>query len=229
VSGHTHSVDLTRPFLDFGIPFASTTGISRSSAGSSRPASSRVPHRPGSRSDGERRRARARYDLVIFPGHGVRHRARARPSSRASQTSRQSRLPRREQHVLHVRVESPADDEGPLWRDRAARSDARRRPYSLEHGAVQAPFVFTGAAQAPWLFAGPDWRTARRSPLRIEIDGRGRRVTPGTIVPGPDPEPAGRAFSRDDLLRDGPPGAKVFAAGPSIPATATTRLSRRSR
>jgi N,N-dimethylformamidase beta subunit-like protein len=219
VSSAIHSVDLRRPYLDFGVPFRfrdwDLTFISWLNK-----TGKQVEYL--SDDDLERFRsgdalARA-YDLVVFPGHAeyvTRH---------AYDVVRRYRdlggnlmFLAANNFFWSVRRDGQRLAKGKQWR-------ALGRPEAglvgvqyagSNHGGTQAGFVVTGAATAPWAFAGTGLRDGDVfGHYGIEIDERTADSPPGTQllarIPNVFPK-AGR--SAEMTYYETPAGAKVFAAG----------------
>jgi hypothetical protein len=218
VSGRQRSVDLTRPFLDFGIPFrfhdwdlTFLTWLQQTGK--------QVDFLSDQDLDavaGGDALARA-YDLIVFPGHeeyvtehelAVITRFRDLGGNLAFLAANDM--------FWHVRVDGSLMTKVGLWRA-AGRPEAAlvgARYVGSNHGAVQKPFVVTGALKAPWLFAGTglaDGSTFGR--YGIEIDAEARSSPPGTIVLARIPDLLGPGKSADMTYYETAAGAKVFAAG----------------
>jgi hypothetical protein len=227
VSGATRSVDLTRPFLDFGLPlhfndwdltfltwlqqsgkqvdFLSDQDINAIANGDE------LAHA---------------YDLVIFPGHeeyvtehelDVITRYRDLGGNLAFLAANNM--------FWDVKIEPPLMTKVGLWRDRGRPEAALTGGdyVGSNHGAVQLPYTVTGASEAPWLFAGTglaDGSTFGR--YGIEIDASGPHSPPGTIVLARIPDLLGPGKSAEMTYYETPAGAKVFNAGAiNFAATAT--------
>jgi hypothetical protein len=218
VSGRQRSVDLTRPFLDFGIPFrfhdwdlTFLTWLQQTGK--------QVDYLSDQDLDGVASGdalAHA-YDLVVFPGHeeyvtehelAVITRFRDLGGNLAFLAANDM--------FWHVRVDGPLMTKVGLWRD-AGRPEAAlvgARYVGSNHGAVQKPFVVTGALKAPWFFAGTglaDGATFGR--YGIEIDAEARSSPSGTIVLARIPDLLGAGKSAEMTYYETAGGAKVFAAG----------------
>jgi hypothetical protein len=216
--GRRNSVDLERPFLDFGVPFRfhdwdlefiawlNRTGkhvdfLSDDDLGSVA-------------SGAELAR---RYDLVVFPGHEeyvTRHEydviRRFRDAGGNLAFLAANNLYRRVDRIgtrLVLRK---------LWR-RLGRPEAAVvgvQYVGSNHGEKQAGFVVTGAAAAPWAFAGTglgDGDVFGR--YGIEIDARTGSSPPGTQLLAEIPGLLGAGRSAEMTYYETPAGAKVFAAG----------------
>ena len=227
VSGRTHAVDLTRPFLDFGIPFRfhdwdltfltwlQQTGrqvdyLSDSDIGDVASGDELARH----------------YDLIVIPGHeeyvtehelDVITRFRDLGGNLAFLATNNM--------FWHVRIEGPRMTKVGLWRD-AGRPEASlvgAQYVGSNHGGVQAPFVVTGADRAPWLFAGTGLENGSTfGRYGIEIDAAGPASPPGTVVLARIPNLLGAGKSAEMTYYETAAGAKVFDAGAiNFAATAT--------
>jgi hypothetical protein len=227
VSGATRSVDLTRPFLDFGLPlhfndwdltfltwlqqagkqvdFLSDQDINALANGDE------LAHA---------------YDLVIFPGHeeyvtehelDVITRYRDLGGNLAFLAANNM--------FWDVRIDPPLMTKAGLWRDRGRPEAALTGGdyVGSNHGAVQLPYTVTGATEAPWLFAGTGLTDGSTfGHYGIEIDASGPSSPPGTIVLARIPDLLGPGKSAEMTYYETPAGAKVFNAGAiNFAATAT--------
>ena len=227
VSGATHAIDLTRPFLDFGLPlrfndwdltfltwlqqtgkqvdFLSDQDVNALASGDE------LAHN---------------YDLVVFPGHeeyvtshelDVITRYRNLGGNLAFLAANNL--------FWEVRVDPPLMTKVAQWRDEGRPEAALTGGAYVgsNHGAVQLPYTVTGATQAPWLFAGTgltDGSSFGR--FGIEIDASGPASPPGTIVLARIPDLLGPGKSAEMTYYETPAGAKVFNAGAiNFAATAT--------
>lgn len=227
VSGATRSVDLTRPFLDFGLPlhfndwdltfltWLQQTGKQVDFLGD---------QDINALANGDEL-AHA-YDLVVFPGHqeyvtehelDVITRYRDLGGNLAFLAANNM--------FWDVRIDPPLMTKVGLWRDRGRPEAALTGGdyVGSNHGAVQLPYTVTGATEAPWLFAGTglvDGSTFGR--YGIEIDASGPHSPPGTIVLARIPDLLGPGKSAEMTYYETPAGAKVFNAGAiNFAATAT--------
>ena len=212
VSGRTHSVDLTRPFLDFGIPFRFNdwdltflTWLQQSSKQVDFLSDQDIDATTGDEL------AKA-YDLIVFPGHeeyvtdnelAVVTRFRDLGGNLAFLAANNM--------FWRVRVE------GPLM-TKIAQHDATSlvgaQYIGSNHGAVQKPYVVTGADRAPWLFAGTGLVNGSTfGQYGIEIDATGPSSPPGTIVLAQIPNLLGAGKTAEMTYYETPAGAKVFDAG----------------
>jgi hypothetical protein len=217
VSG-TRSIDLTRPFLDFGLPFrfhdwdlTFLTWLQQTGNQADFLSDEDVDAIPSGDELAKH------YDLVVFPGHeeyvteheyDVVTRYRNLGGNLAFLAANNM--------FWHVRVEPPLMTKVQQWRA-AGRPEAALvgvQYIGSNHGAVQKPFVVSGASQAPWLFANTglqDGSTFGR--YGIEIDARSPASPPGTIVLARIPDLLGPGKTAEMTYYETPAGAKVFAAG----------------
>ena len=218
VTGRHGSVDLERPFLDFGVPFrfrdwdlefiAWLNRTGRSADFLSDDDLDRVA------SGDELAR---RYDLVVFPGHEeyvTRHEydviQRYRDVGGNLAFLAANNLYRRVDLVGHELVRRAP------WRDlgRPESSVVGVQYVGSNNGARQAGYTVTGASQAPWAFAGTglaDGDVFGR--YGIEIDARTAASPRGTQVLARIPNLLGGGRTAEMTYYETPAGAKVFAAG----------------
>jgi hypothetical protein len=218
VSARTRTVDLTRPYLDFGVPFRfgdwDLTFIGWLAA-----TAKNVEFLTDADLESTSGDALAQaYDLVVFPGHEEYATAHAYDAveryrdlggnliflSANNFFWRVSRSPRAMTRVAR-------------WRD-VGRPEAALvgvQYAGSNHGAVQEPYTVTGAAAAPWAFAGTGAADggAFGSAYGIEIDARAQSSPPGTQVLATIPDLVGPGKTAEMTYYETPRGAKVFAAG----------------
>jgi hypothetical protein len=227
VSGRNRSVDLTRPFLDFGLPFrfhdwdlTFLTWLQQTHKQVDFLSDEDVDAIP---SGDELAR---HYDLVVFPGHeeyvtqhenDVITRFRDLGGNLAFLAANNM--------FWEVRIAPPLMTKVRLFRN-GGRPEAALvgvEYVGSNHGAVQAPFTVTGAGEAPWLFAGTGLQNgATFGSYGIEIDASGPASPPGTIVLARISNLLGPGKSAEMTYYETPAGAKVFAAGAiNFAATAT--------
>jgi hypothetical protein len=227
ISGHTHAVDLTRPFLDFGIPFRfhdwDLTFLTWLQQRGKQVEYLADQDLEALASGDELAR---RYDLVIFPGHEeyvTEHELDV--VTRFRDLGGNLMFLAANNMFWHVRVEPPLMTKVALWRDQGRPEAALvgAQYAGSNRGAVQAPFVVTGAAQAPWLFAGTGLANGSTfGRYGIEIDAVGPASPPGTVVLARIPDILGPGRSAEMTYYETGAGAKVFAAGAiNFAATAT--------
>jgi hypothetical protein len=228
VSGRTHSVDLTRPFLDFGIPFRfndwDLTFLTWLQL-----AGKQVDFLSDQDVDATTGDALARdYDLIVFPGHEEYVTARELAAvTRYRDLGGNLAFLAANNMFWHVRVDGPLMTKVAQWRSEGRPEAALvgAAYVGSNHGAVQAPYVVTGAAEAPWLFAGTglqDGSTFGR--YGIEIDAANATSPKGTIVLAKIPNVLGPGKTAEMTYYETPAGAKVFDAGAiNFAASATTQ------
>ena len=166
VSGRTHTVDLTRPFLDFGIPFRfndwDLTFLTWLQL-----AGKQVDFLSDQDVDASSGDELARdYDLIVFPGHEeyvTEHELDA--ITRFRDLGGNLAFLAANNMFWHVRHQRAADAKVEAWREQGRPEAALTGAQYVgsNHGAVQKPYIVTGAALAPWLFAGTGLRTDRPS------------------------------------------------------------------
>ena len=218
VSGATRSVDLTRPFLDFGLPFrfhdwdlTFLTWLQQTG----KQVDFLSDQDLDALANGDQL-AHA-YDLIVFPGHeeyvtehelDVVTRYRNLGGNLAFLAANNM--------FWHVRVDPPLMTKVGLWRDegRPEGSLTGAQYVGSNHGAVQLPYTVVGATDAPWLFAGTGLQNGSTfGRYGIEIDARGPASPPGTIVLARIPNLLGPGKSAEMTYYETPAGAKVFDAG----------------
>ena len=221
-------VDLTRPFLDFGLPFRfhdwdltfltwlQQTGkqvdfLSDEDVGAVPSGDELAKH----------------YDLVVFPGHEEYVTAHELDVvTRFRNLGGNLAFLAANNMFWEVRVEPPFMTKVRLWRD-AGRPEAALvgvQYAGSNHGAVQAPFVVTGATTAPWFFANTGLENGSTfGRYGIEIDARSDASPAGTTVLARIPNLLGPGKTAEMTYYETPAGAKVFAAGAiNFAASATT-------
>lgn len=216
VSGKTRTIDLTRPFLDFGIPFR-FNDWDLSFLTWLQLAGKQVDFLSDQDVDATTGDELARaYDLIVFPGHEeyVTDRLRA-AVTRYRDLGGNLAFLAANNFFWQVRVNGAAMSKVQLWRNRAKpEASVVGVQYTASNGGVvQRPFVVTGATRAPWLFAGTglvDGSTFGR--YGIEIDARAPSSPPGTVVLARIPNLIGKKTAEMTYYETGA-GAKVFAAG----------------
>jgi hypothetical protein len=218
VTAKHNSVDLERPFLDFGVPFRFRDWDLEFIAWLNRTGRS-----VDFLTDDDLDRVASgdelarRYDLVVFPGH-------------------EEYVTQREYDVIQRYRDAGGNlaflAANNLYRrvDRVGQTLVRRAPWrnlgrpessvvgvqyvGSNNGARQAAYTVTGASQEPWAFEGTglsDGATFGR--YGIEIDARTSASPPGTQVLARIPNLLGGNRSAEMTYYETPAGAKVFAAG----------------
>ena len=177
-SDRFHSVDLGRPYLDFGVPFrfkdwdlalrrvAEPDGQAR-----------RLPLRRRPRGGRLGRRAAPRVRPRRLPrARGVRHDPRVRRRRALPRPRREPALPRRQQLLLAASGATASASCASSSGARLGRDEARLvgvRYVGSDQGQRQAPYTVVGAAAAPWLFDGTGLRDGDTfGRYGIEIDAR---------------------------------------------------------
>lgn len=218
VSGNTRSVDLTRPFLDFGLPYRFSdwdltflTWLQQTGKQADFLSDQDID---ALASGDELARA---YDFVIFPGHEeyvTQHELDV--ITRYRDLGGNIAFLSANNMFWKVRVESPLMTKIGKWRD-LGRPEAALTGAAYvgsNHGAVQKPFVVTGAAQEPWLFAGTGLQNGSTfGRYGIEIDAVGPASPRGTVVLARIPDLLGPGKSAEMTYYETAAGAKVFDAG----------------
>jgi hypothetical protein len=218
VTGRQRSVDLARPFLDFGVPFRFRDWDLEFIAWLNR-AGRTVDFVSDDDLDalasGEE--LARRYDLVVFPGHEeyvTRHAydviERYRDLGGNLAFLAANNLYRRVDRVGGRLVR------GALWRQlgRPEAGIVGVQYVGSDHGQRQAGYTVTGAAAAPWAFDGTglaDGDVFGR--YGIEIDARTSASPSGIQVLAHIPDLMGADRSAEMTYYETPGGAKVFAAG----------------
>jgi hypothetical protein len=227
VSGRTHAVDLTRGFLDFGIPFrfddwdlTFLTWLQQSGK--------QVDFLSDHDLDGiTGDQLAADYDLVVFPGHEEYVTENELDAvTRFRNLGGNLAFLAANNMFWHVRINGSLMSKVGKWRDEGRPEEALvgAQYVGSNHGTVQQPYVVTGATLAPWLFANTglqDGSTFGR--YGIEIDAVGPGSPKQTIVLAKIPNLLGPGKTADMTYYETPAGAKVFDAGAiNFAASATT-------
>jgi hypothetical protein len=218
VTARQRTVDLERPFLDFGVPFRfhdwdlefiawlNKTGkhvdfLSDDDLASVANGAALAQ----------------RYDLLVFPGHEeyvTRHEYDLIRSYRDAGGN----IAFLAANNLYREVTRRGDTlvRGSLWRrlGRPESSVVGVQYVGSNHGAKQGGFVVTGASDAPWAFDGTGLANGAVFGLYgIEIDARTPATPPGTIVLARIPDLLGPGKTAEMTYYETAAGAKVFAAG----------------
>ncbi|HET7759067.1 MAG TPA: N,N-dimethylformamidase beta subunit family domain-containing protein [Gaiellaceae bacterium] len=217
VGGATPAVDLSRPFLDFGVPFRfrdwDLSFISWLS---------RTGKQVDFLSDDDLERVktgdelRRAYRLVVFPGHEEyvsahvydvvrRYRDLGGDLMFLSANNFFWKITRSGHTIRRVA----------MWR-KLGRPEAAlvgTQWSASNYGTGQAPYVVAGAASTPWAFAGTGLRNGSSfGRYGIEIDSRAPSSPPGTRVLARVPNAIGKHDAEMTYYESGS-GARVFAAG----------------
>ena len=218
VTGRHRSVDLRRPFLDFGVPFRFRDWDLEFVAWLNRTGRT-VDFLSDDDLDGvpSGDELARRYDLVVFPGH------------EEYVTPHEYDVIERYRNVGGNLAFLAANN---LYRrvDRIGQTLERRAPWrklgrpesavvgvqyvGSDHGQRQAAYTVTGAVAAPWAFADTglgDGDVFGR--YGIEIDARTAASPYGIQVLAHIPNLLGTGRSAEMTYYETPEGAKVFAAG----------------
>ena len=218
VTGKHRSVDLRRPFLDFGVPFRFHDWDLEFIAWLNRTGRAvdflSDDDLDAVASGDELAR---RYDLVVFPGHEeyvTRHAydviERYRNDGGNLAFLAANNLYRRVDRVGQKLVRRG------LWRKlgRPESGIVGVQYVGSDHGQRQAGYTVTGAVSVPWAFAGTglaDGGVFGR--YGIEIDARTAASPRGIQVLAHIPDLLGPGRSAEMTYYETPSGAKVFAAG----------------
>jgi hypothetical protein len=217
VGGHS-SVDLERPFLDFGVPFRFHDWDLDFIAWLNR-----TGKHVDFLSDDDLDAVSSgdalvrRYDLIVFPGHEEyvtrheydvirRYRDLGGNLAFLAANNLYRQVTRRGSTLVR----------GRLWRalGRPEASVVGVQYLGSNHGANQGAFIVAGAAAAAWAFAGTGLADGDAfGRYGIEIDARTAASPPGTLVLARIPDLLGRGQTAEMTYYETPAGAKVFAAG----------------
>ena len=218
VANEIRSVDTTRPYLDFGVPFrfrdwdlAFIAWLNRT--GKRADFLSDDDLEAASTGD----RLRGAYDLLVFPGHEEYATARYYDIvTRYRDLGGNLMFLAANNFFWSVRREGRRLVKGKLWRDlgRPESGLVGVQYVGSDQGQRQGPYEVTGAAAAPWLFAGTGLRDGSRfGSYGIEIDGRTPASPAGVQVLARIPDLMGTGRSAEMTYYETPRGARVFAAG----------------
>jgi hypothetical protein len=219
VSGAIRSVDLERPYLDFGVPFRfkdwDLTFVAWLNRTGKRVDVLSDDDLEAFRSGDALARA---YDLVVFPGHEeyttahaydvlTRYRDLGGNLMFLSANNLFWKVRRVGRRLVRVKQ----------WRalGRPESSLVGVQYVASNHGEHQEPYTVTGASQAPWAFAGTGLADGSTLGTRygIEIDQRTAASPPDTQVLARIPDLMGAGRSAEMTYYETARGAKVFAAG----------------
>ena len=218
VTGRHRSVDLERPFLDFGVPFRFhdwdlefIAWLNRTA----KPVDFLSDDDLDAVASGDE--LARRYDLVVFPGHEeyvTRHEYDVIEQYR----NVGGNLAFLAANNLYRRVDRVGQSlvRGGLWRKlgRPESGIVGVQYVASDHGQRQAGYTVTGAATAPWAFEGTglvDGDVFGR--YGIEIDARTADSPAGLHVLARIPDLLGSGRSAEMTYYETSSGAKVFAAG----------------
>jgi N,N-dimethylformamidase beta subunit-like, C-terminal len=219
VSGRIRSVDLTRPFLDFGVPFRfgdwDLTVIAWMAA---------TAKRVEFLSDHDLERLPSgdelarRYDLVVFPGHEEYATTHAYDVvTRYRDLGGNLIFLSANNFFWRVNRAGALLTKTSLWRN-LGRPEAALvgvQYAGSNHGGGQKPYVVEGADALPWAFDGISVANGSTfgSSYGIEIDARAPSSPAGTVVLARVPDVVGPGRSGEMTYYETQAGAKVFAAG----------------
>jgi hypothetical protein len=218
VSGETRNVDLTRPYLDFGVPFRFRDWDLDFIA---------WLNRTGKRVDflsdddleraGSGRELASAYDLIVFPGHAEYITERAYDLvERYRDLGGNLMFMAANNFFWKVRRDGQRIAKVGLWRS-LGRPEARLVGVQYvggDYGSRQAAYTVVGAQAAPWAFAGTGLQDGSRfGRYGFEIDGRTAASPPQTRLLATIPDLMGPGRSAEMTYYETPAGAKVFAAG----------------
>jgi hypothetical protein len=218
VSGRHRSVDLRRPFLDFGVPFRFHDWDLEFIAWLNRTGRA-VDFLSDDDLDGvvTGEELSRRYDLVVFPGHEeyvTRHEydvvERYRNAGGNLAFLAANNLYRRVDRVGATLVRRAP------WRNlgRPESSVVGVQYVGSDNGFRQAGYTVTGAATSPWAFADTGLADGDLfGRYGIEIDGRTPASPGGIELLAHIPDLLGAGRSAEMTYYETPAGAKVFAAG----------------
>jgi hypothetical protein len=187
VSDVIRDVDLTRPYLDFGLPFRfrdwDLTFIAWANRTGKRVDYLSDDDLEAAGSGDELRRA---YDLVVFPGHEEYVTGQAYDVvERFRDLGGNLLFLSANNFFWRVRREGTRLIKERLWRESGRPESALVgvQYVGSDQGQRQGPFVVTGAAELPWLFAGTglaDGSSFGR--YGIQIDARAATSPPGSTI-----------------------------------------------
>ena len=217
VTGRHRSVDLERPFLDFGVPFRFRDWDLEFVAWLNA-----TGKRVDFLSDDDVERLSGselarRYDLLVFPGH-EEYVTRAAYDAVERFRDLGGNLAFLAANNFYRRVTRQGERlvRGPLWR-KVGRPESGLvgvQYVGSDHGARQAGYQVAGAAAAPWAFAGTGLADGDLfGRYGIEIDARTPASPRGIQVLARIADLLGTGRSAEMTYYETPAGAKVFAAG----------------
>jgi hypothetical protein len=218
VSGATRSVDLSRPFLDFGVPyrfrdwdldfiawlnrtgkqvdFLSDDDVAAFSSGD---------------------QLAAAYDLVVFPGHAEYVTEHAYDVvQRFRDLGGNLMFLAANNFFWKVRRDGQLLTKVRLWRQlgRPEAAFVGVQYAASDDGGRQAGYLVQAAATAPWAFSGTGLSDGDRfGRYGFEIDARAPSSPPGIQLLASIPDLMGPGRSAEMTYYETPRGAKVFAAG----------------
>ena len=216
--GGTRSVDLRRPFLDFGVPFRFRDWDLDFIAWLNR-----TQKQVDFLSDDDLSAFRsgdelaAAYDLVVFPGHAEYVTAHEYDLvERYRNLGGNLMFLAANNFFCEVRRNAEILMRGRLWRQ-LGRPEAGLvgvQYAASDYGAREGGYVVRGAATVPWAFAGTGLHDGDLfGRYGVEIDARSASSPPGTQLLASIPNLMGPGRTAEMTYYETPAGAKVFAAG----------------
>jgi hypothetical protein len=218
VSDNIRSVELNRPYLDFGVPYRfrdwDLTFIA-------------WLNRHGKRADvlsdddlewiGSGDELARAYDLVVFPGHAEYVTEHAYDVvERYRDLGGNLLFLSANNFFWRVRRDGTRLVKDRLWRElgRPEAALVGAQYLGSDGGIRQGGYLVTGDHLAPWAFAGTGLADGSLfGRFGIEIDARAEASPPGTQVLASVPDLYGPGRSAEMTYYETPAGAKVFAAG----------------
>lgn len=217
VTGRHRSVDLERPFLDFGVPFRFHDWDLEFIAWLNQ-----TGKHVDFLSDEDLERLSGaelarRYDLLVFPGHEEYvTRAAYDAVTRFRDLGGNLAFLAANNFYRQVTQRGHSIVRGRPWRD-LGRPEAALvgvQYVGSNNGGTQRGYTVTGATTAPWAFAGTGLSNGDVfGSYGIEIDSRTPASPPGTQLLASIPNLIGPGRSAEMTYYETPAGAKVFAAG----------------
>jgi hypothetical protein len=217
VSGRTRAVDLSRPYLDFGVPYRFkdwdldfVAWLGRTSRSADFLSDDDLERISGDRLAGA-------YDLIVFPGHEeyvtraaydnvVRYRDLGGNLAFLSANN----------FFWSARREGERLVKGAKWR-RLGRPEAGLVGVQYvggDSGIHQGPYTVTDAEAAPWIFTGTGLHDGSAfGTYGVEIDARSPASPAGTTVLARTAPLLRSGAAAEMTYYELPRGAKVFAAG----------------
>jgi hypothetical protein len=218
VSGSVRSVDMTRPFLDFGVPFRFGDWDLTFIAWLAQTAK-KVEFLTDADLDriGNGDELAKKYDLIVFPGHEEYATEQTYDAvQRYRDLGGNLMFLSANNFFWKVTRDGTKLTRAKLWRNlgRPEASLVGVQYVGSNHGAVQKPYVVEGATAAPWAFVGTGLANGSSfGAYGIEIDARSPASPPGTIVLARVPNALGTGPDAEMTYYETAAGAKVFAAG----------------
>jgi hypothetical protein len=217
VTGRHRSVDLERPFLDFGVPFRFRDWDLEFTAWLNR-----TGKQVDFLSDDDLERLSGaelarRYDLLVFPGHEEYVTRSAYDAvTRFRDLGGNLAFLAANNFYRQVTRKGRLLVRGRLWRDLGRPESALVgvQYVGSNNGAIQHGYTVTGAATAPWAFAGTGLSDGDEfGKYGIEIDARTPASPRGIQLLAWIPNLIGPGRTAEMTYYETPAGAKVFAAG----------------